>query len=53
MSIECIYANGTAIQPMIIIASCILKEKHFINDLDDEILLATSESWYTNDLLSY
>jgi len=52
-SIECICTDGTAIQPMIIMASCIMKEKHFMNDLDDDIVLAVSESGYTNDLLSY
>jgi hypothetical protein len=30
-----------------------MKEKHFIIDLSDDILLAVSESGYTNDLLSY
>jgi hypothetical protein len=49
---ECICVDGTAIQLMIIMASCIMKEKHFINDLDDDIVLAVSESGYTNDLLS-
>jgi hypothetical protein len=38
---------------MIIIASCVMKEKHFMNNLDDDIILAVSESGYTNDILSY
>jgi hypothetical protein len=50
---ECICTDGTAIQLMTIIAGYIMKEKHFINDLDDDIVLAVSKSGYTNDLLSY
>jgi hypothetical protein len=38
---------------MVIMAGCMMKEKHFINDLDDDILLAVSEIGYTNDLLSF
>ena len=30
-----------------------MKEKHFMNDLSNNILLAVSESSYTNDLLSF
>jgi hypothetical protein len=50
---ECICADGTAIQPMIIMAGCVMKEKHFMNDLENDVLLAVSESGYTNDMLSY
>jgi hypothetical protein len=50
---EYICTDGTAIQLMIIIAGCIMKEKHFMNDLDNDVLLAVSESEYTNDILSY
>jgi DDE superfamily endonuclease len=52
-SMECICADGSAIQPMIIIAGCVMKEKHFMNNLDDDVLLAVSETGYTNDMLSY
>jgi len=38
---------------MIILARTLLKEKHFMNDLSDDIMLGVSESGYTNDLLSY
>jgi DDE superfamily endonuclease len=50
---EYICADGTDIQPMIIMAGSVMKEKHFMNNLDDNILLAVSESGYTNDILSY
>jgi len=30
-----------------------MKEKHFMNDLDDDILLTVSETGYTNNLLSF
>jgi hypothetical protein len=30
-----------------------MKEKHFMNDLSDNILLAVSDLGYANDLLSY
>jgi hypothetical protein len=50
---ECICADETDIKPMIIMAGQLMKEKHFTNDLSDDILLAVSESGYINDLLSY
>ena len=50
---ECICADETHIELMIIMAGQLIKEKHFMNDLNDGILLAVSESGYTNDLLSY
>jgi hypothetical protein len=50
---EYICADETDIKPMIIMARQLMKEKHFTNDLSDDILLIVSESGYTNDLLSY
>jgi hypothetical protein len=50
---ECICADGTDIEPMIILAGALLKEKHFMNDLSDDIMLGVSDSGYINDLLSY
>jgi hypothetical protein len=50
---ECICADESDIDPMIIMAGQLMKEKHFMNDLSDNILLVVSDSGYTNDLLSY
>jgi hypothetical protein len=50
---ECISAAGCWSDPMIIIAGVLFKEKHFNNNLLPTILLAISESGYTNDNLSF
>jgi len=52
-SMECISADGRSINPMIIMAGIVFKEKHFDNNLNGQTLLAMSESGYTNDMLSY
>jgi len=53
MSIEYIYIDRIAIQLITIIANYIMKEKYFINDLDNDIVLIVSKSRYINNLLSY
>jgi hypothetical protein len=50
---ECICGDGSSLEPMVIISGQLMKEKHFMNDLSDNILLAVSETGYTNDLLSF
>jgi|GraSoi_2013_40cm_1033754.scaffolds.fasta_scaffold13737_1 hypothetical protein len=51
-SVECVNAAGQTIDPMIVMAGAIIKEKHVANNLAAGILLATSDSGYTNDRLS-
>jgi hypothetical protein len=50
---ECICGDGSSLEPMVIISGQLMKEKHFMNDLSNNILLAVSETGYTNDLLSF
>jgi hypothetical protein len=52
-AVECISASGKAIQPMIIIAGAVFLEKHFDNDLHDDVLFAVSDSGYSNDTLGF
>jgi hypothetical protein len=47
-SVECVSGTGFACALMIILAGSVLLEKHFNNDLDDDVLFATSESGYSN-----
>ena len=52
-SVECISAGGEAIPPMVIMQGKIMLEKHFNNSLNNETLIAVSESGYSNDVLGY
>jgi len=45
-------AGGEAIAPFLILKGEILLEEHFNNDLDTEIVFATSSTRYTNNTLS-
>jgi len=47
-SVECISAGGFAIAPMIIMAGKVLLEKHFDNNMDDDVLFAISDTGYIN-----
>jgi hypothetical protein len=51
-SVECISGSGFALPPMIIISGIIFLEKYFMNELSDDVLLATSKTGYMNDQLS-
>jgi hypothetical protein len=51
-AIETMCGDGTAIAPFLILKGDVLKEDHFKNDLNDETILATSASGYTNEQLS-
>ena len=48
-AIETICKDGIAIIPFLILKGDVLKEDHFKNDLNDETILATSASSYTNE----
>ena len=50
--VECISADGHAIQPQVIMQAELLLEKHFVSELDNNVLLSVSESGYSNDELS-
>ena len=52
--IECVSVRGKAIAPMFILPRLLHQEQWFINTaLDDNCLLATSESGYANNELSF
>jgi hypothetical protein len=51
-SIECVNAVGQTINPIIVMAGATIKKKHVANNLAAGILLAISDSGYTNDKLS-
>jgi hypothetical protein len=51
--IESICAIGTTTDPMMIMPSQQMKEKHFPEGLNDGIRIGVSESGYTNDRLSF
>jgi hypothetical protein len=50
--IETMSAGGEAITPFLILKGEILLEEHFNNDLNTEIVFATSSTRYINDALS-
>ena len=50
--VECVSGSGFALPPMIIISGIIFLEKYFMNELSDDVLLATSDTGYMNDQLS-
>ncbi|PMD15281.1 hypothetical protein NA56DRAFT_693366 [Hyaloscypha hepaticicola] len=49
IAIETIYVNGTTISPFLILKGEVLQEEYLENDLEDELVLTTSPSGYTND----
>jgi hypothetical protein len=51
-TIETVCANGSAIPPFLILKGEVLQEEHFENELEDEAVLSTSPSGYTNEQLS-
>jgi hypothetical protein len=53
MLIESIDSEGGTTNLMIIIPGWVIKEKHFLKGLNDDIRIAVSESGYTNNLLSF
>ena len=50
---ESISAERGTTDPMLIMSSQVMKEKHFPKSLNDGIRIEVSESKYTNNLLSY
>ena len=52
-SIESIDREGRTIDPILIMPSQVIKEKHFPSSLNDGIMIGVSELGYTNDLLSF
>ncbi|KAI0999249.1 hypothetical protein K3495_g8948 [Podosphaera aphanis] len=50
-SIETICADGTSIPPSIIQKGSVLHEKSFLNDLDDDTVMAATTTGYINDEL--
>jgi hypothetical protein len=51
-AVETIGADGSTIPPMLILKGDVLLEKYFENDLENETLLATSSSGYSNEGLA-
>jgi len=51
-AIETVCADGSTIPPMLILKGDVLLEKYFENDLQNETLLATSSSGYSNEGLA-
>ena len=51
-AVETICADGSMIPLMLILKGDILLEKHFENDLENDMLLATSLSGYSNEGLA-
>jgi hypothetical protein len=47
--IECINGGGKDIPPMLIMTGVHILASHFNNDLDDDVLVTTSETGYFND----
>jgi hypothetical protein len=52
-SIKLISAVGETTDPIMIMLSQQMKEKHFLKSLNNSIQIAVSESSYTNDVLSF
>ena len=52
-SIESISGIGTTTDPIMIMPSQQIKEKHFPKGLNDSIRISVSELGYTNDQLSF
>jgi hypothetical protein len=50
--VEYISGPGFALPSIIIISGIIFFEKYFINELSDDVLLATSNTGYINNQLS-
>lgn len=50
-SMECIWSDGSAIQPMIVLKGSVFLEKHFDNNMDNGVLFAQSNTGYSNDKL--
>ncbi|RKF71866.1 hypothetical protein GcC1_096030 [Golovinomyces cichoracearum] len=51
--IEAISTVGKHTEPMVILSGQLMKEKHFKNGLHDGVLMAATESGYSNDWLSF
>jgi hypothetical protein len=51
-AVETIGTDGSTIPPMLILKGDVLLEKYFENDLENETLLATSSSGYSNEGLA-
>lgn len=51
-AVETVCADGTTIPPILILKGDVLLEKYFGNDLENETLLATSPSGYSNEGLA-
>ena len=52
-SMKSISAEDETTDLMLIMPDQVMKEKHFLKSLNDDIRIEVSESEYTNDLLSY
>ena len=52
-SMKSISAEDETTDLMLIMSDQVMKEKHFLKNLNDDIRIEVSESEYTNDLLSY
>jgi hypothetical protein len=52
-SMESISSVGTTTDPMMVMLSQQMKEKHFLKGLNDRIRIGVSQSGYTNDQLSF
>ena len=52
-SIKSISAKNETTDSMLIMSDQVMKEKHFLKNLNDDIRIEVSKSEYTNDLLSY
>ena len=52
-SMKSISAEGETTDLMLIMPGQVMKEKHFLKGLNDDIRIEVSESEYINDLLSY
>ena len=51
--VECIFANGTVIAPLIIIKGAVIQARWFADLQDGDIAIGVSESGYSNDILSF
>jgi hypothetical protein len=51
-TVKTISGTGATIDPMVILAGSVLKEKYFNNDLNPGVLFGISESGYSNDQLA-
>ena len=50
--VETVYTDGSTIPPILILKGDVLLEKYFKNDLENNTLLATSPSEYSNEGLA-